>query len=200
MKNTGLAAANNQVSRDAEGAVFAADTGSSRSGCSSAMRASPIACSRCLRSFVRQRRTSLRMEAGVLAGSASQSGSSFSTVAKVSGDRVAPERPCARQHLVQHRAKGPDIRAPVGRVAAGLLRRHVRRRAQDHAHACGPQRQRGRVGGSALGIGSSIAFARPKSSTFTTPSGVILMLAGFRSRWTTPRSCAYSSASAICFA
>jgi hypothetical protein len=52
----------------------------------------------------------------------------------------------------------------------------------------------------ALGIGSSIAFARPKSSTFTTPSGVILMLAGFRSRWITPRSCAYFSASAICFA
>ena len=29
-------------------------------------------------------------------------------------------------------------------------------------------------------------LARPKSSTFTTPSGVILMLAGFRSRWTMP--------------
>ena len=44
----------------------------------------------------------------------------------------------------------------------------------------------------------AIAFARPKSSTFTTPSGVILMLAGFRSRWTMPFSCAASSASAIC--
>ena len=30
------------------------------------------------------------------------------------------------------------------------------------------------------------AFARPKSSTFTVPSGVILMFAGFRSRWTMP--------------
>ena len=30
------------------------------------------------------------------------------------------------------------------------------------------------------------ALARPKSSTFTTPSGVILMFAGFRSRWTMP--------------
>jgi hypothetical protein len=28
----------------------------------------------------------------------------------------------------------------------------------------------------------SIAFAKPKSSTFTLPSGVILTLAGFRSR------------------
>ena len=31
-----------------------------------------------------------------------------------------------------------------------------------------------------------------------TPSGVILMFAGFRSRWTMPFSCAASSASAIC--
>ena len=40
-------------------------------------------------------------------------------------------------------------------------------------------------------------LARPKSSTFTVPSGLILMLPGFRSRWVTPFSCAASSASAI---
>ena len=34
------------------------------------------------------------------------------------------------------------------------------------------------------------AFARPKSSTFTLPSGVIFTFAGFRSRWMTPFSCA----------
>ena len=44
----------------------------------------------------------------------------------------------------------------------------------------------------------SIAFARPKSRTFTFSSGVILTLAGLRSRWTIPCSCAVSSASAIC--
>ena len=38
----------------------------------------------------------------------------------------------------------------------------------------------------------------PKSRTLTRPSGVILMLAGFKSRWMTPRSCAASSACAIC--
>ena len=32
----------------------------------------------------------------------------------------------------------------------------------------------------------SIAFARPKSSTFTVPSARTLMLAGFRSRWMMP--------------
>ena len=46
----------------------------------------------------------------------------------------------------------------------------------------------------------SIAFARPKSSTFTVPSARTLMFAGFRSRWMIPCSCAASSASAICFA
>ena len=44
----------------------------------------------------------------------------------------------------------------------------------------------------------SIAFARPKSSTFTVPPSRTLMFAGLRSRWTMPRSCAASSASAIC--
>ena len=46
----------------------------------------------------------------------------------------------------------------------------------------------------------SIAFARPKSRTFTVPSARTLILAGFRSRWMMPCSCAASSASAICFA
>jgi hypothetical protein len=40
-------------------------------------------------------------------------------------------------------------------------------------------------------------FAIPKSSTFTIPSGVTLMVAGFKSRWTMPFSCAASSATAI---
>ncbi len=41
------------------------------------------------------------------------------------------------------------------------------------------------------------ALARPKSRTLTAPAGVRFTLAGFRSRWTTPFSCAASSASAI---
>ena len=46
----------------------------------------------------------------------------------------------------------------------------------------------------------SIAFANPKSSTFTVPSARTFTFAGFRSRWMMPRSCASSSASTICFA
>ena len=53
--------------------------------------------------------------------------------------------------------------------------------------------------GETAAAGSS-AFASPKSSTFTVPSGRSLMLAGFRSRWMMPCSCAASRASAICFA
>jgi len=44
---------------------------------------------------------------------------------------------------------------------------------------------------------ASKAFARPKSSTFTLPSGVSLTFAGLRSRWTMPLSWAASRASAI---
>ena len=45
--------------------------------------------------------------------------------------------------------------------------------------------------------GSRSMAARPKSSTFTVPSAVVMTLAGFRSRCTTPFSCAASSAAAI---
>ena len=54
----------------------------------------------------------------------------------------------------------------------------------------------GRVGSPIAGVSS--AFARPKSSSFTRPSGSTLTLAGFRSRWMMPASCAASRPSAIC--
>ena len=50
----------------------------------------------------------------------------------------------------------------------------------------------------AVTVVGSNAFARPKSSTLTVPSARTLILAGFRSRWMMPCSCAASSASAIC--
>src|SRR2546427_12520932 len=56
----------------------------------------------------------------------------------------------------------------------------------------------GEFAGSKILVSLSNALARPKSSTFTLPSAVSLMLAGFRSRWMIPFSCAASSASAIC--
>ena len=47
---------------------------------------------------------------------------------------------------------------------------------------------------------SVTCLASPKSSSFTEPSVVTMMLAGFRSRCTTPLRCAASNASAICVA
>ena len=52
--------------------------------------------------------------------------------------------------------------------------------------------------GSCAGTSPATALARPKSRILTVSSGVIRMFAGLRSRWTIPRSCAASSASAIC--
>ena len=48
----------------------------------------------------------------------------------------------------------------------------------------------------ATGAACTIA-ANPKSRTFTSPAGDTITLPGFKSRCTTPRSCAASSASAI---
>ena len=84
-----------------------------------------------------------------------------------------------------------------------LLRRHVRRRAENHAdagHHRGRRDRRRRCDVDCAGrwLPARASFARPKSSTFTVPSGVTLMFAGFRSRWMIPCSCAASSASAIC--
>ena len=56
----------------------------------------------------------------------------------------------------------------------------------------------GELARSETSASSEVAFARPKSSTFTLPVGVTLMFDGFKSRWTMPRSCAASSASASC--
>ena len=113
------------------------------------------------------------------------------------------KRALARQHLVEHAAERPDVGALVDGLAARLLGAHVRGRAEHHADA-GHHRRADVIVGDAVAstlpdIGSS-AFASPKSSTFTVPSGRTLMFAGFRSRWMMPCSCAASSASAICLA
>jgi hypothetical protein len=50
----------------------------------------------------------------------------------------------AGQHLEQHGAEGPDVGAPVRRLAAGLFRAHVRGRAEKRAGA-GPNDRHLRV-------------------------------------------------------
>ena len=48
-------------------------------------------------------------------------------------DGLAVEQPLARENLEQDHAKRPDVGALVYRPACRLLRRHVGRRAHDHA-------------------------------------------------------------------
>ena len=152
---------------------------------------------RCFGSLVRQRSRSRRIAAGVSAGSADQSGSR-SRIFAIESEVVSPPNVAAAgQHLVQHAPEGPDVGALVHRQAARLLGTHVRGRADDRAVAR-PVASGGALDRSGDEPSPATALARPKSSTFTTPSGVILMFAGFRSRWTMPLSWAASSASAIC--
>ena len=76
-----------------------------------------------------------------------------------------------------------------------LLRRHVGRRAHHDAERGAARRMSASASAGSVGW---IAFAMPKSSTFTTSrrTGAVIMFAGFRSRWTMPFSCAAASASA----
>ena len=119
---------------------------------------------------------------------------------------VAGERSLRRQHLEQHAAKRPDVGALSTGVRAPAPA-PCRPRCRGSCRICviAGGRERRRVLGAfgcplTAGRRRPIAFAKPKSSTFTVPSSRTLMLAGFRSRWTMPRSCAASSASAICLA
>src|SRR5262249_59653851 len=66
--------------------------GSPETASSIAIRASPIACSRCFGSFVRQRRASSRMHGGGSAGRAAQSGSVFQIAASGS-EEGSPRNP-----------------------------------------------------------------------------------------------------------
>ena len=59
--------------------------------------------------------------------------------------RFPGEHLLARQHLEQHNAKRPHVRATVDRFPARLLRRHIRRRPQNHSRPCRRHAQRRRV-------------------------------------------------------
>ena len=67
-----------------------------------------------------------------VAGSLAQSGSRSRTRASVSETPSPVERPLPREHLVEHAAERPDVGALVHRLAARLLRAHVRGRAENH--------------------------------------------------------------------
>ena len=118
----------------------------------------------------------------------------------MSDTSVASECRLPREHFIEHRAKCPDVAALVAALAARLLGDSLCGGTGDESPSC--------VSAGLVSVGDSVtladaissitAFASPKSSTFTVPSGRHLMFAGFRSRWTMPCEWAAASASAIC--
>ena len=163
-------------------------------------------------SFIRHRRSSRRMHPGVSAGRRSHCGSRSSTAAIMSatvapGNGGAPVSISNSTHPNAHTSARRSTTAP--RACSGLMYAAVPR--------ISPVLVAGwlSVGDSQVGASLpappspppergarppstwSVSLARPKSSSLTPPSGRTLTLAGLRSRWTTPFSCAASSASAI---
>jgi hypothetical protein len=168
-----------------------------------AIRASPIACSRSRGSFWRQRRTSRSIGRGVDAGSASHDGSPRRMPASVSvtSSPSNVRRPVNISNSTQPKAQMSARRSTTfPRACSGAMYAAVPRMIPALVIVAGESIV-GEAVTSTLRVPlpafRSSALARPKSSTFTVPSGRSLMFAGFRSRWMMPCSWAASSASAI---
>ena len=132
-------------------------------------------------SFSRQRRSSRRIASGVARRQRRQSGSRVRIAAIVS-DIVSPSNARAPVSISYSTTpERPDVGALVHRPAPRLLGAHVGGRPQNHARACR------HASASATAIASApraspdrSAFASPKSSTFTVPSGADLDVRGFQ--------------------
>ena len=161
------------------------------SASSMSRRASAMSARRFARSFWRHRRRSVRIDWGRRAGQTRPVGVFRQDERQRVRDFVGGERAHTGQQLVEHAAECPDVGALVHVLATRLFWRHVRRRPEDHPDAGHRgrrhrRRHRLRVTRRLGAVHFVHAFARPKSRTFTRSSGVTLMLAGFRSRCTTP--------------
>ena len=153
-----------------------------------AMRASPLACSLCLRSRSRHRHSSLRILGGVAAGNALQSGSARSTAAKIS---VTDSPENARRPTNVSYSTAPNAQMSVRLstlfplACSGLMYATEPRMMPpcvSDSVAVGASE------GSFAADAASTSFAKPKSSTLTSPAGVTIILAGFKSRWMIPFS------------
>ncbi len=142
-----------------------------------------------------------RSDAGTDFGSASRSTGRVSTAASVS-ETVSPSNnrwPASISNRTTPNAQmSARLSTGLPRACSGLMYAAVPRIMPIAVPALVIV---GRIVGAEVGPEAvespTTALARPKSRTFTEPSGVILMFAGLRSRWTIPRSCAYSSPAAI---
>ena len=107
--------------------------------------------------------------------------------------RISLEWPSAGGHLVQHHAQREYVGAVIQRAGRGSVRATCRPASPPQSlPGCCPTK----CSVTSLGRRPPTSLASPKSSTFTRPSWVTITLAGFRSRWMIPFSCAAASASA----
>ena len=126
---------------------------------------------------------------------------SVSTAARVRRPCPPREQPRARQHLVEHDAERPDVGALVDGFAARLLGRHVARRCRESRPcwvAAGDSVGELREAAAPVACTGAERLGQPEIQHLHRAVVATLMLAGLRSRWTMPCSCAASSASAIC--
>ncbi len=154
-----------------------------RSASAISSRALPISGSRLARSRSRHRRSNVRMAPACQPAAASNRGGDFKTLREDVGDRPrlrTRRRP--GEHLVEHAAEGPDVRCACRpacpRACSGA---HVGGGAEDHALRviAGEVIVGDCVGARAASRRRrSSALARPKSSTFTVPSGAHLDVGG----------------------
>ena len=134
--------------------------------------------SRRRRSRWRQRCSTRRIGSGMSGGSAFQSGS-FVSVAAMTSDSVSPSngvRPVSIANRTQPNAQmSVRLSTSCPRACSGLM---YRRSAEDDAAPCPVCRDGGRVRDDRDRSAAAFAFAIPKSSTLTVPSGATLMLRG----------------------
>ena len=97
----------------------------------------------------------------------------------------------AGEQLVAQAPERPDVGPLIDRQAARLLGAHVARGADD-SPASVPRGSRPAVGGSGVPSPPQVRLGHAEVQHLHAPGGVTLMLAGFRSRWTIPCSCAAS--------
>ncbi len=153
----------------------------------------------CRRSLCTQRRRVSRSAGGVSSGNLLQSGSALMMLA-CTWPTLSPPNSCVPvsiSYSTQPKAQmSVRLSTTLPRACSGLMYRAVPISTPTLVSPIG-------ASGGCVRLGSRpspVALASPKSSTFRRASGVILMLAGLRSRCTIPRSCAASSASVSCAA
>ncbi len=170
-------------------------------GSSSRKRMTATSGMRALRSLARQRCMIARRCGGSAAGSAVQSGSPRRIAASVS-ETSSPSNarfPVSISNSTQPNAQ-TSLRLSAARpfACSGLMYAAVPRITPACVAANVKVGECDNPPGATDPPDAASNFASPKSSTFTCPSCVSMMLAGFRSRWMIPLSCAASSASTIC--